>query len=961
MKNLFIFFSLLSINMISFNQIQFERIIPSPPSPQNIINFIGASSGDVVFGDINNDNNVDAIIIGLSGPTKTSNIYLGDGLGNFQVISNNNLPTFTNGDIELADLDNDNDLDLFITGDYSTKLYLNDGNANFTLSNIANFENIGLSSSTVFDCNGDGWLDIFITGKKNTNQRISYLYNNNGNGTFSLSTNSFEGLAEGDVDHGDIDNDGDIDLIITGRNSSNSTVSKIYTNNGFGTYSFLNTSISGVRSGAVAFSDIDNDNDLDLLISGRNSSSLTITKLYKNDGNGNFSNVLNTPFENITDDDFAFMDIDNDNDNDLIITGTSTHVYTNNGFGNFTNYTSPDFEYVNLSSVDFSDIDNDGDFDLLIIGENLNDGHTANLYINDGTGYFSVVKKSPYEGVHFGEINIADIDADNDLDIFISGMSYNGNIIAKIYKNDGFGNFSLDLSNNFTGVYKSSSKFIDIDNDNDLDLIVSGRNTPNQKNTSLYTNDGNGNFTIVSGTTFIGVSDGDIEVGDLDNDGDADLLFIGESNSNQGIAKIYLNDGNGNFSLLNGNNLEGVTKSDADFSDVDNDNDLDVIITGKNNSNQSIAKLYLNNGNAIFTLHSSFAPVFEGTVTFQDVDNDNDDDVLITGWSYSPSSAKLYKNDGLGNFSATASPFQSVRNSSVTFFDMDNDNDKDILITGQDGVNLDRTTYLYSNNGNGFYSMVSNVNFERVMDGDAACADFNNDTKNDIILIGSNQTILPIFYLYKNTSCLNTIYTDTQISCSNNFTWIDGNTYSSPNNVAQIVLTDANGCDSTVVLDLSFNQIDTTINLNGVTLISNQSNSLYQWVDCNNGFNPIIGETDSSFTPFSNGKYACIINNGSCVDTSECITILNVGLEKNSFIEDSFIMYPNPTKNYITIKTNNNPIKTIIIYDNLGKIILQKEINEKEITINLKSFSNGLYFLHVKNNLNSSVIKLIKN
>lgn len=89
-----------------------------------------------------------------------------------------------------------------------------------------------------------------------------------------------------------------------------------------------------VRAGTIAFADIDNDNDQDVLITGTNNLNQNIAKLYNNDGAGNFAEITGTPFSGGIAGAFAFADVDNDNDQDVIITGTSSDsskLYTNDG------------------------------------------------------------------------------------------------------------------------------------------------------------------------------------------------------------------------------------------------------------------------------------------------------------------------------------------------------------------------------------------------------------------------------------------------------------------------------------------------------------------------------------------------------------------------------------------------------------------------------------------------------
>ena len=111
---------------------------------------------------------------------------------------------------------------------------------------------------------------------------------------------------------------------------------------------------------------------------------------------------------------------------------------------------------------------------------------------------------------------------------------------------------------NFDGGERSSIAFADIDNDNDQDVLITGKNNFYQNFTKLYINDGAGNFSEITGVPFDKVWMSSIAWTDIDNDNDQDLLITGENGSDQRIAKLYTNDGNGNFSEATGTPFDGV-------------------------------------------------------------------------------------------------------------------------------------------------------------------------------------------------------------------------------------------------------------------------------------------------------------------------------------------------------------------------------------------------------------------
>ncbi len=139
----------------------------------------------------------------------------------------------------------------------------------------------------------------------------------------------------------------------------------------------------------------------------------------------------------------------------------------------------------------------------------------------------------------------------------------------------------------------------------------------------------------------------------------------------------------------------------------------------------------------------------------------------------------------------------------------------------------------------------------------------------------------------------------TAAACDSYVWSADGNTYTQSGSY-DVVLINAEGCDSTVTLNLTINTISTSINtLNPTTLNVSPSGASYQWIDCDNNA-PIPGETSQFFSPTQNGNYACVVDFNGCIDTTDCRSIGIIGIIENSFGE-GLNVYPNPTSDKITI------------------------------------------------------------
>jgi len=196
---------------------------------------------------------------------------------------------------------------------------------------------------------------------------------------------------------------------------------------------------------------------------------------------------------------------------------------------------------------------------------------------------------------------------------------------------------------------------------------------------------------------------------------------------------------------------------------------------------------------------------------------------------------------------------------------------------------------------------------------------------------------------------INSSTSDTIAVVCDSITWYGTTYYSSA--MPTHAFTNVAGCDSVVTLNLTIDTVDVSVTQNVITLTANLVGASYQWVDCNNSYAIISGETNQSFTPVVNGNYAVIIDDGICIDTSICYVINGIGIDElNNTIP--IILFPNPTTGKLTIQCDN--MQQIEILDITGKLLYQtviaNEVKQSPINtlnIDISTYSKGIYFIKV--------------
>jgi len=347
---------------------------------------------------------------------------------------------------------------------------------------------------------------------------------------------------------------------------------------------------------SAAWGDFDGDGDLDLYVTNW-ASSLTqsFNRLYRNNGNGSFSDVagsagVNDGVRNSVG--ALWADYDNDGDLDLYIVNffEQDQLYRNNGSGSFSNVTGS--AGVNVISqgdelaAAFGDFDGDGDLDLYVCKARFRN----TLYHNNGDGTFSEIGQSAGVADVRDSEHAAwgDFDNDGDLDLYVVNREQTNSL----YRNNGNGSFSeiaCEITVDNTDIGRSA-RWIDYDSDGDLDLYLA-----NVGANALYRNDGNLTLSAgpIASPAFTNVATGDLSStagawvswaaswGDYDADGVADLFVANGAESEDGqVSALLVGSGDGFFTEATASGISSAASSGmaAAAGDYDGDGSLDLYL-----------------------------------------------------------------------------------------------------------------------------------------------------------------------------------------------------------------------------------------------------------------------------------------------------------------------------------------------------------------------------------------------
>lgn len=935
------------------------------------------SGGDMDTMDIDADGDLD-LVMGMSFDT---NLFVYQNLGNTYDLKLWQ-PSTTFYYIKTLDFDSDGDTDILkvfrdnFNNNYNIGLMLNDGNSVFTELLVFTGSNDQIERLEVADLDNDGDLDLVADYAANLN--VLEVITNNNNTTFTSQFIVLSGQPAKLYGVKDMNGDGRADIVGANYNFSTyeafcfeNTASSGFIYHSMGTIPALNSGVVGHFTSTTSYD----------VVVAPNTTSGSYVK-FKNNGNFNFTSSLQSVGNNF------FMEpklVDYNNDGlDDIIEIQATILGIRQSSTTF-NLSRVDFnlnnDYGTFKSL--ADMNGDGQTDIITkggasllvhhrtSGNNFNavyqsrDNFNSGMHVIDADGngtkdivtttynQVCVFKKtidenmlsferfdlntSPYTNVFIRGFAHVDKDNDGDKDMFIGVGGYthwittnNGVLTAASYES------GQDFPSNF--------KVDDLDNDGNTDIVTF------QNQVIRYERNG-GSYTRTTIPFFIDL----YLIDDYDTDGDKDIVHIDYNISNGHNELKYLKNTNNSFTNVLiadlGSYLSNTSSVDDGFikADIDQDGDMDYFVTYATTDKLIWLR---NDGANQFTVVNLVTGTLANNIRdlhIVDIDTDGDLDLVYT--ARDAGKIMLLYNDGAQNFSTN----QQIANCSyperLIVNDFDNDGDLDLVF----GSRIDNKIGWFRN---------TSINCQRTF------ANFSSQKcAGDTFFLGATALVNPGVYsdtLVNSAGCDSIVQltlsnyapsTPTQINttlCLGDSTLFNGIYYSVAGNYTD-TFQNSFGCDSTSTLALSLfptTTISISVASDVLYISSGFTNVLWYKNDT-----LLVGENGTSIdgNVYGNGTYRV-----EGLDQNGCIALSNSFAFTLSSVAgisiDNFQIFPNPANAFLSIISTENILNYSIIAVS-GRIISTTQVDaaaSNRLQINISDLPNGTYILEINNSNSTS-------
>jgi hypothetical protein len=702
--------------------------------------------------DYDNDGDVDLGLGGLdSGTGNYYRVYRNQGSGAFvvsDIVSNTN-PA-------MADFDMDGDIDM-LSSAYYMDFLINDGNGN--MSSYWDLQSGDGNRAVCADVNGDGLTDILTYYDGTYNDPTTGFFINQGNYQFTESGSELMQLKHAAAAWGDFDDDGDPDLILSGENINGNSRTLIYENLA-GNMILINDSLPGQTGGIIHTADFDNDGDLDIALSGEQGSYDDDLFIAWNLGGFVFemSNLI-CSYEN----EGYFNIVDYDNDGDVDISVNSVYgiaLYRNDAISSNSQPGVPSNVTASIQDgklkihwVDAADAETSSNG--LSYNIALSHQSTGNLLISPqsnlangkrmvlGVGNADYTHPKLYDINDF-EIGVCEVRMQT-VDHSFVGSAFTAPVSVLIPPTS---TFKTDKSN----LAKGDTLLVTYTGNGSLSALYSWEfGVANVVNGSgagpfklIYDQSGIHPISLsisesgqISDTTSLDVSvlqsfaihapidtslnNAEALWADIDNDDDMDLLYYGTQDLSDFVVRLYRNEGNNQFNEVN-HNIPVCHSGHLQWGDYNLDNNLDLLQVCVDSMNNSQIRILTGNGSGQFQeIYHDLVNGYAKEAFWADLEFDGDVDIVLSYKWMGQRIIKVYRNEGNNSFQLM--PESCNGYAPCKFFDYDNDHDLDVLMGG----------YLLENDGECGFSNVAGVS---EFYAESACwGDFNSDGLMDLFLI----------------------------------------------------------------------------------------------------------------------------------------------------------------------------------------------------------------------------------